>query len=67
MRQVRFLSKLNEFHSGRPAPKGEVIDVDVTCQRCFVPVDEAEYYFVEKLLKWVCPQGHVSYIEDFRL
>lgn len=49
------------------APKGEVIDVDVLCQRCFITVDEAEYFYIEKLLKWVCSEGHVSYLEEFRL
>lgn len=43
------------------------LDVDVSCQICFEYVDDATYYPVEKLLKWKCSQGHISFMEEFRL
>ncbi len=68
MRPVRSMGKLEDFmRKPGPAPKGETIDLDGMCQRCFENVDEAEYFYIEKLLKWVCSQGHVSYLEDFVL
>jgi len=63
------LSKLSDFMSSGEQPKAAKIDleVDVSCQICFEYVDDAEYYPIEKLLKWKCSQGHVSFIEEFRL
>lgn len=47
-------------------PEGVIIDGTFGCQRCSESVDEAEYFPVEKFLRWKCSQGHLSYIEDFR-
>jgi hypothetical protein len=46
---------------------GMEVDIDVSCQTCFEYVDTAEYFNIEKLLRWKCSQGHISFIEDFRL
>lgn len=37
------------------------------CQFCFEQVGDATYYAVQKLLKWTCSEGHVSFVEDFSL
>lgn len=61
--------KFNEF-IGQPkdeAPKGMEIDGSFGCQVCYEQVEEAEYFQVERILKWKCSQGHVSFIEDFVL
>jgi hypothetical protein len=49
------------------APKGMVIDGGFSCQECFEQVDEAEYFRLEKILKWKCSEGHISYVEEFVL
>lgn len=52
------------------APKiseGEGVDGSFDCQECFVTVHEAMYFDKESLLVWVCPDGHKSHIEGFRL
>lgn len=46
---------------------GMEVEIDVSCQTCFEYVDIAEYFNIEKLLRWKCSQGHISFIEDFRL
>lgn len=51
----------------RQPKKGIEVEADVTCQVCHVYVDTAEYFHVEKLLRWVCPEGHKSFIEEFNL
>lgn len=69
MRREKSLSKLSEFMAapGSEKRKGMDVDIDVMCQTCFVYVDTAEYFNIEKLLRWKCPEGHISFIEDFRL
>lgn len=65
------MSKFDEFmkaQSSAPSPvTGTIIDGAFGCQTCFECVDEAEYFQQNRLLKWVCDHGHVSYIEDFML
>jgi len=46
---------------------GMEVECDVTCQVCHEYVDGAEYFHVEKLLRWTCSQGHVSFVEEFRI
>lgn len=47
--------------------KGMEMQADVMCQVCHVYVDTAEYFHVEKVLRWRCPEGHTSFIEEFNL
>jgi hypothetical protein len=63
------LSKLADFMAAekKEPRKGMEVDIDVACQTCFEYVDLAEYFNIEKLLRWKCSQGHISFIEDFRL
>lgn len=49
------------------APKGMPIDGGFSCQTCYEQVDEAEYFRMEKILRWKCSEGHVSYVEEFIL
>jgi hypothetical protein len=49
------------------APKGIHVDGAFGCQTCYEQCDDAEYFRVEKILKWTCSEGHVSYVEDFVL
>ncbi len=48
-------------------PKGMVLDISAHCQICFESVDEAEYFPIEKILKWKCSKAHISFIEEFKL
>jgi hypothetical protein len=48
-------------------PQGILIDVTANCMTCDDVVDEAEYFPVEKLLVWICTEGHKSAIENFNL
>jgi len=48
-------------------PKGFEIDGAFGCQTCFEQCDIAEYFSVEKILKWKCSEGHISFVEDFIL
>jgi hypothetical protein len=43
------------------------VDGSFYCQTCDLEVDTAEYFNLEHVLKWVCPNGHNSYIEEFKL
>lgn len=47
--------------------KGMEVEADVTCQVCHCYVDTAEYFQVDKVLRWKCPEGHISFIEGFVL
>lgn len=44
-----------------------VIDGSFGCQTCNFCCDEADYFMNERILRWKCPEGHVSYIEEFSL
>jgi hypothetical protein len=48
-------------------PKGAIVEGGFSCQECYEQVDEAEYFRIEKILKWKCSEGHVSYVEEFTL
>lgn len=43
------------------------LDGSFNCQFCDECIDEAAYYAPQKILKWTCEQGHVSFIEEFTL
>lgn len=63
------MSKFEEFignHNQKIQP-GIPIDGSFSCQMCFEVVDEAEYFPTRRLLKWVCSEEHLSYVEDFML
>lgn len=63
--------KFSEFNkkaeSAAPPEPTMVIDGCFNCQVCDNPVDEADYFQREKILRWKCDEGHVSFIEDFSL
>ena len=62
--------KFSEFVSqsqDAEKPVGIPIDGGFGCQVCHEHVDVAEYFNVEKILKWKCSEGHISYVEDFVL
>lgn len=64
------MTKFSEFVAQTQAaetPEGMEISGAFGCQTCHEQVDDAEYFNIEKILKWKCSQGHVSYIEDFVL
>lgn len=46
-------------------PRGMEISGSFGCQVCFEQCDDAEYFRIEKILKWTCSEGHVSYVEEF--
>lgn len=60
--------KFSEFIAKTPqqeAPKGEVMYLSLGCQSCAEQCEEAEFFQAEKILKWTCSEGHISYIEDW--
>lgn len=64
------MTKFSEFVAQTQAeekPKGMEIDGTFACQMCNEHCDSAEYFRIEKILKWTCSERHVSYIEDFAL
>jgi hypothetical protein len=64
------MTKFSEFVSGSEKPerpKGMEISGSFGCQTCYEQCDEAEYFMVEKILKWKCSEGHISYVEEFVL
>jgi hypothetical protein len=63
---MKFSDFLSQTHQ-QEAPKGIEIDGAFGCQTCYEQCDIAEYFAVEKILKWRCSENHLSYIEDFYL
>lgn len=63
------MSKLSEFMKAQETqPKtGMEIDINATCHTCNERVNSGEYFPNDKVLKWTCSQGHVSFIEGFKL
>lgn len=62
--------KFGEFVAQSQAeetPKGELIEGGFMCQTCHEQCDDAEYFRIEKILKWKCSEGHISYVEEFVL
>ncbi|QDF17257.1 hypothetical protein SEA_MINDFLAYER_83 [Streptomyces phage MindFlayer] len=51
----------------RPIQPGILIDGSFSCMTCGEVVDEAEYLPVDKILGWLCSEGHKSLIENFNL
>lgn len=47
----------------KPITPSILIDGSFSCITCEEMVDEAEYLPVEKMLGWLCSQGHKSLIE----
>lgn len=37
------------------------------CQVCDEYAEEAQYFYTDSVLKWKCPNGHVSFAENFNL
>lgn len=45
----------------------EEVEGSFDCQECHSTVHEALYFDKEKLLVWVCPEGHKSHLEGFHI
>jgi len=64
------MTKFSDFvaqSQAEEAPKGMDISGAFGCQTCHEQCDDAQYFNVEKILKWTCSKGHISYVEDFVL
>lgn len=62
------MSKLDQFlKEKQPADPGMEIPISGRCQVCNKDVDDATYFANHRLLRWVCEDGHVSFIEEFIL
>lgn len=63
------MSKLSEMIAAQETKRepGLVLDISGNCGVCYEDVDEGEYFANHQVLRMQCPQGHVSYLEDFRL
>lgn len=48
-------------------PEGREINGMYRCQFCQAFVFNATYFPVDKILKYKCADGHVSFIEDFKV
>jgi hypothetical protein len=48
-------------------PMSVVIDGVFSCQMCSLEAEEADYYPADGVLKWKCPEGHLSFAENFGL
>lgn len=48
-------------------PQGRKIGTSFPCQICNKRSDGAMYFPVDSLLRFECPDGHVSFIENFKL
>lgn len=48
-------------------PRGEEVGGAFSCQECYEVVHEARYLEEIKVLTWICPDGHISKIEDFHI
>lgn len=46
---------------------GEEVEGAMDCQTCMKTVHNALYFDDERLLVWVCPDGHKSHIEGFHI
>lgn len=45
----------------------EEVDGAFQCSDCFATATEAKFYPEGKILKFTCPNGHNTAIEDFKL
>jgi len=63
------LTKFDEFlkAQAKTPTVGMQIDGSFQCQVCREETDIAEYFHRERLLRWKCPEGHLSYIEEMTL
>jgi hypothetical protein len=48
-------------------PQGVPVGGSFQCHTCSTQADEAQYYPNESKLAWMCPESHVSFIENFSL
>lgn len=48
-------------------PQGELVEGAFTCQErdCWLVVHEARYLEEVNVLTWICPEKHISKVEDF--
>lgn len=64
------MSKFDELATGgasAPPARHQVIDGSFGCMDCSLDADEAKWYHDSKTIVYVCPEGHVSKIENFNL
>lgn len=64
------MSKIDDFLA-KTEPKVptylEVEGLSACCQVCNVQVEEGRYFSGDKILMWICPDGHKSYMENVYL
>lgn len=63
----KFKKKEQQSPTGEDEPVGRPIGGNYLCQYCNRSVHEATYYPLDAVLKYMCSEGHVSFIEKFYL
>lgn len=53
--------------TGEEKPQGRKIGGNYRCQFCNLHCSSATYFPSDSVLKYVCDEGHVSFIEGFKL
>lgn len=50
-------------------PQGEEVEGQFSCQErgCYNVSKEARYLEEVKILTWICKDGHISKVEDFKI
>lgn len=48
-------------------PQGRKIGTSFPCQICNKRSEGAMYYPIDSLVRYVCPDEHVNYLENFKL
>lgn len=61
--------KFDEFNkqTAEEVRQAEILDGTYGCQTCDEHVEEAEWFITQKILRWKCSAGHMSFIEEFSL
>lgn len=62
------MSKYAKLFPQPPEPEYEIATGQFTCQErgCWECVREAKYIEEINTLTWICPEGHISRIENFQ-
>lgn len=63
----KFKSQAEQQQTGDQIVPGRKIGGNYQCQFCKLSCDSATYYPSDSVLKYVCAEGHASFIENFKL
>lgn len=63
----KFKNKTEEQPTGEDKPQGRKMGGSYRCQHCPRSCTEAHYFPVDSILRYVCEEGHVNFIENFKL